>query len=89
MICRPSSIATPSSILTPEQWSTYECAENDGVIQLEALEKQLTIQHVFELVLRLKQICNFDPATGKQRKTGSLGRRHGRGFRERQKGDRV
>jgi SNF2 family DNA or RNA helicase len=23
-----------------------------------------TIQHVFELVLRLKQICNFDPATG-------------------------
>ena len=25
---------------------------------------EATIQHVFELVLRLKQICNFDPATG-------------------------
>ncbi|MEM9645365.1 MAG: C-terminal helicase domain-containing protein, partial [Planctomycetota bacterium] len=24
----------------------------------------LTVQHVFELVLRLKQICNFDPVTG-------------------------
>ena len=50
--------------LTPEQWATYESAENEGVIQLEELEQPLTIQHVFELVLRLKQICNFDPVTG-------------------------
>jgi SNF2 family DNA or RNA helicase len=50
--------------LTPEQWATYQSAESDGVIQLEELDQQLTIQHVFELVLRLKQICNFDPVTG-------------------------
>ncbi len=50
--------------LTPEQWLTYESAETEGVIQLEELDQALTIQHVFELVLRLKQICNFDPATG-------------------------
>lgn len=50
--------------LTPEQWSSYEIAESEGVIQLEELDQQLTIQHVFELVLRLKQICNFDPVTG-------------------------
>lgn len=50
--------------LTPEQWQTYEAAENEGVIKLEELDQELTIQHVFELVLRLKQICNFDPATG-------------------------
>ena len=50
--------------LTPEQWATYESAETDGVIRLEELEQDLTIQHVFELVLRLKQICNFDPSTG-------------------------
>lgn len=50
--------------LTPEQWSTYETAEKDGVLRLENLEQSLTIQHVFELVLRLKQICNFDPVTG-------------------------
>jgi len=50
--------------LTPEQWATYESAETEGVIHLEELEQSLTIQHVFELVLRLKQICNFDPVTG-------------------------
>ena len=30
------------------------------------------IQHVFELVLRLKQICNFDPATGASAKLERL-----------------
>ena len=50
--------------LTPEQWTTYEAAEKEGVVRLENLEQSLTIQHVFELVLRLKQICNFDPVTG-------------------------
>ena len=31
-----------------------------------------TIQHVFELVLRLKQICNFDTATGASSKLERL-----------------
>ena len=31
-----------------------------------------TIQHVFELVLRLKQICNFDPASGASSKLERL-----------------
>ncbi|TWT81096.1 ATP-dependent helicase HepA [Planctomycetes bacterium CA13] len=58
--------------LTPEQWATYESAESEGVIQLEELEEMLTIQHVFELVLRLKQICNFDPVTGTSAKLERL-----------------
>ncbi|TWU24182.1 ATP-dependent helicase HepA [Novipirellula galeiformis] len=58
--------------LTPEQWATYEQAESEGVIQLEELEEMLTIQHVFELVLRLKQICNFDPMTGSSTKLERL-----------------
>lgn len=58
--------------LTPEQWETYEKAETEGVVQLENLDQQLTIQHVFELVLRLKQICNFDPATGSSAKLERL-----------------
>jgi len=49
--------------LSPEQWNSYQTAENDGVIRLNELEQELTIKHVFELVLRLKQICNFDPVT--------------------------
>ena len=39
-------------------------AEEEGVLRLTEMGDEATIQHVFELVLRLKQICNFDPATG-------------------------
>jgi SNF2 family DNA or RNA helicase len=49
--------------LSPEQWESYQTAENDGVIRLNEMGDELTIKHVFELVLRLKQICNFDPVT--------------------------
>jgi SNF2 family DNA or RNA helicase len=58
--------------LSPEQRATYESAENDGVMQLNAMGDAITIQHVFELVLRLKQICNFDPATGASSKLERL-----------------
>jgi SNF2 family DNA or RNA helicase len=50
--------------LTAAQYDSYRSAEDEGVVQLSELGETLTIQHVFELVLRLKQICNFDPATG-------------------------
>lgn len=50
--------------LTPEQAAAYALAEDEGVIKLREMKNLVTIQHVFELVLRLKQICNFDPATG-------------------------
>ncbi len=50
--------------LTSEQWDAYRTAEELGVVQLSGMGDSLTIQHVFELVLRLKQICNFDPASG-------------------------
>ncbi|NOY42807.1 MAG: DEAD/DEAH box helicase [Planctomycetes bacterium] len=59
-------------ILTPEQQQAYDLAENEGVVRLNELHKELTIQHVFELVLRLKQICNFDPVTGASAKLDRL-----------------
>jgi len=58
--------------LTPGQRETYETAENEGVVRLGNMGASLTIQHVFELVLRLKQICNFDPATGASAKLERL-----------------
>lgn len=58
--------------LTREQRETYEQAESQGTIRLNDLGDALTIQHVFELVLRLKQICNFDPATGASAKAERL-----------------
>ncbi len=58
--------------LGPEQRETYRLAEEEGVLRLSALGGAATIRHVFELVLRLKQICNFDTATGESAKLARL-----------------
>ena len=59
--------------LNEDQHRTYEQAEKEGVITLNEMGESITVQHVFELVLRLKQICNFDPATGNSAKIDQLG----------------
>lgn len=59
----PKLIHDASIDLSAQQRRTYELAEADGVLRLNDMGESITIQHVFELVLRLKQICNFDPAT--------------------------
>lgn len=58
--------------LTPEQRLRYQQAEEQGVLHLKELGHEVTIQHVFELILRLKQICNFDPVTGSSAKLERL-----------------
>lgn len=58
--------------LTAEQRETYKLAEDEGIVRLTDMGGCATIQHVFELVLRLKQICNFDPATGESCKLERL-----------------
>jgi SNF2 family DNA or RNA helicase len=58
--------------LTPEQRETYRMAEDEGVVRLNALGDSIAIRHIFELVLRLKQICNFDPATSASSKLERL-----------------
>jgi SNF2 family DNA or RNA helicase len=58
--------------LTAEQRCTYELAEAQGVLRLNDMGDSASIQHVFELVLRLKQICNFDPATESSHKMERL-----------------
>ena len=58
--------------LSAQQSITYQSAEKDGVVRLNDMGDSLTIKHVFELVLRLKQICNFDPATGESSKVDRL-----------------
>jgi SNF2 family DNA or RNA helicase len=58
--------------LSPEQYESYRTAEDAGILRLTELGEGITIQHVFELVLRLKQICNFDPATGASAKLERL-----------------
>jgi SNF2 family DNA or RNA helicase len=58
--------------LTPAQREAYDLAETDGVIHLNELGATISVQHVFELVMRLKQICNFDPRTGESAKLERL-----------------
>jgi SNF2 family DNA or RNA helicase len=58
--------------LSQEQSDQYFAAENNGVMQLGEMGDEITINHVFELVLRLKQICNFDPVTGASTKVDRL-----------------
>jgi SNF2 family DNA or RNA helicase len=58
--------------LTAAQRESYNLAETEGVIRLNGLGQTITVQHVFELVMRLKQICNFDPLTGESAKLERL-----------------
>jgi SNF2 family DNA or RNA helicase len=58
--------------LTPQQRESYRMAEKQGVLRLAEMGEAVTIQHVFELILRLKQICNFDPACGTSSKLERL-----------------
>ena len=58
--------------LSVEQRETYRRAEEEGVLRLADLGQEATIQNVFELVLRLKQICNFDTFTGESAKLDCL-----------------
>jgi SNF2 family DNA or RNA helicase len=68
----PKLIRDAQLDLSPAQRESYRMAEEDGVLRLEGMGDALSIQHVFELVLRLKQICNFDPATGESTKMERL-----------------
>lgn len=58
--------------LTPAQQEAYQLAETEGIVRLNDLGETLTVQHVFQLVMRLKQICNFDPLTGQSAKLEQL-----------------
>jgi SNF2 family DNA or RNA helicase len=58
--------------LSHQQLESYRMAEDEGVLRLTELGESASIQHVFELILRLKQICNFDPATGESSKLERL-----------------
>jgi SNF2 family DNA or RNA helicase len=58
--------------LSPAQREAYDRAEKEGIIHLNELGDTITVQHVFELVMRLKQICNFDPLTGQSSKLEQL-----------------
>lgn len=54
--------------LVGAQRQSYERAEREGIFHLRELGINVRIQHVLELILRLKQICNFCPTNGQSSK---------------------
>lgn len=49
--------------LLDSQRKAYERAERDGIVELSDQGDSVTVQHVFALITKLKQICNIDPVT--------------------------
>ena len=73
----PKFASTVTLALAPRQRATYRRAETEGLVHLAALGRDVRITHVLELILRLKQICNFCPETGESAKLADLRTRLG------------
>ena len=58
--------------LRPSQRASYDRAERDGIIYLKSLGAEVRVQHILELIARLKQICNVDPETGESSKLDDI-----------------
>ena len=54
--------------LGPAQRRSYDRAEQEGIVHLRELGRDVRVQHVLELITRLKQICNAEPETGESAK---------------------
>lgn len=54
--------------LAGQQREAYDRAERDGTLRLRQFGPALTITHVLELIVRLKQICNAEPVSGESAK---------------------
>jgi SNF2 family DNA or RNA helicase len=61
--------------MPPQQRAVYERAEREGLVQLRSMGPSLRIANVLELIVRLKQLCNFEPATGVSAKMRDLEQR--------------
>ena len=72
----PPKLTTKLSIeLLSNQRRSYDRAERDGIVYLRELGADVRVQHVLELIQRLKQICNAEPETGESSKFEDIKRR--------------
>ena len=68
----PKQITMAPIDLHPSQRRSYDRAEQEGIVYLKSLGAEVTVQHVFALITRLKQICNADPQTGESSKLDDI-----------------
>ncbi|HRJ78526.1 MAG TPA: SNF2-related protein [Planctomycetota bacterium] len=58
--------------LGPAQRSAYDKMESEGVANLNSKGDEVTVTHVFQLIRRLQQWCNFEPVSGESAKFEAL-----------------
>ena len=68
----PKQVTMTPIGLHPGQRRSYDKAEQEGIVYLRSLGAEVRIQHVLELIARLKQICNADPQTGESSKLDDI-----------------
>ena len=68
----PKTGATVAVTLDGAQRAAYDRAEREGRVWLRSLGRDVTVSHVLELILRLKQVCNACPQTGASAKCDDL-----------------
>ncbi len=68
----PKQTIAISLPLLARQQAAYVRAEREGIVELKARGETLRIQHVLELITRLKQICNIDPSSGESAKLADV-----------------
>jgi SNF2 family DNA or RNA helicase len=68
----PKIVSTIPLQLLPLQRKIYDRAEKEGILQLKEMGKEVKINHVFELIIRLKQICNCCPVSGESSKMDDI-----------------
>ncbi len=71
----PKTITRVPLILTGRQRESYERIEREGVVGLRERGDALRVENVLELIIRLKQACNADPASGRSAKLDDLAER--------------
>ena len=68
----PKQVTKVTIELSPRQRDSYDKAEQEGIVYLKSLGAEVGVQHVLELITRLKQICNADPRTGESSKMDDI-----------------
>jgi SNF2 family DNA or RNA helicase len=73
----PKTVSRIALQLEGRQREYYEQAEKEGIVQLRERGETVRVENVLELILRLKQICNFCPVTGTSAKLEDIRARLG------------
>lgn len=68
----PKTVVNVLLEMGEEQRRAYERLERQGILQLRERGEAVRITHVLALLTRLKQVCNFSPATGESAKVEYL-----------------